>query len=156
RRKRDLTMQELLARCAEVVTSETRVVVAQLERNRVEVVEGEACLVDEHTLQVDGSSSRVLTADYIVIATGTVASRPESVPFADGMIVDASGLPTFTNLPHSFIVVGAGVIGTEYASMFALLDIEVTLIDQKPGMLDFVDPEIAEALSYHMRDIGVM
>jgi len=154
-RKRDVTVQELLDRCAEVVASESRVVVTQLERNRVEVIEGEASFVDDHTLQVDGKRQHKLTADYIVIATGTLPARPDSVPFEDGIIVDASGLPTFTNLPRSFIVVGAGVIGTEYASMLALLDIEVSLIDQKPGMLDFVDPEIAEALSYHMRDIGV-
>jgi len=154
-RKRDVTVQELLDRCAEVVASESRVVVTQLERNRVEVIEGEASFVDDHTLQVDGKRQHKLTADYIVIATGTVPARPDSVPFEDGLIIDASGLPTFTNLPRSFIVIGAGVIGTEYASMLALLDIEVSLIDQKPGMLDFVDPEIAEALSYHMRDIGV-
>ncbi|MGH7963675.1 MAG: Si-specific NAD(P)(+) transhydrogenase [Candidatus Binatia bacterium] len=156
RRKQDLTMQKLMARCAEVVANETRVVVAQLERNRIEVIEGEATFVDEHALQVEGRGSRRLTADYIVIATGTVPARPESVPFADGLIVDASGFDTFTTLPRSLIVVGAGVIGTEYASMLALLDIEVTLVDQKPGMLDFVDPEIAEALSYHMRDIGII
>lgn len=72
------------------------------------------------------------------------------------MIIDANGMSTFTQLPRSLIVVGAGVIGTEYASMLALLDIEITLIDQNPHLLDCVDPEIAEALSYHMRDIGVV
>lgn len=154
-RKRDVTVQELLDRCADVISGESRVVVTQLERNRVKVIEGEASFVDEHTLRVAGKSPHKLTADHIVVATGTVPARPDSVPFEDGVIIDASGLPTFTDLPRSFIVVGAGVIGTEYASMLALLDIEVSLIDQKPGMLDFVDPEIAEALSYHMRDIGV-
>lgn len=156
RRKRDLTVQDLLVRCAEVVAKEARVIIHQLERNRIEIIEGEASFVDKHTLRVENGNLRILTADFFVIAAGTVPARPESVPFEDGLIIDANGLSTFTELPHSFVVVGAGVIGTEYASMLALLDIEVTLVDQKPGMLDFVDPEIAEALSYHLRDIGVV
>jgi NAD(P) transhydrogenase len=156
RQKRDLTVQDLLARCAEVVSKESWVIIHQLERNRIEIIEGDARFVDEHTLQVENGNLRTITGDYIVIATGTEPARPQSVPFEDGLIIDANGLPTFTDLPHSFIVVGAGVIGTEYASMLALLNIDVTLVDQKSTMLDFVDPEIAEALSYHMRDMGVV
>lgn len=156
RRKRDLTIHEILTRCAEVTLSEMRVIVNQLERNGIEVIEGEASFVDEHTVQVTGKGHLLLTADAIVIATGTQPARPDEVPFEDGLIIDAGSIETLTNLPRSIIVVGAGVVGTEYASMLALLDIEVTLIDQKPTMLDFVDPEIAEALSYHMRDIGVV
>jgi NAD(P) transhydrogenase len=148
-------MQDLMARCAQVVENETNVVIAQLERNRVELLEGKASLADEHTVKVGGARHSI-TADYIIIATGTEPTRPASVPFEDGVIIDANGLSTFTQLPRSLIVVGAGVIGTEYASMLALLGIEVTLIDQKPGLLDFVDKEITEALSYHMRDIGVI
>jgi len=74
---------------------------------------------------------------------------------AHGLIVDTNGIGGFKELPHSMLVVGAGVTGTEYTSMLALLDIHVTLLDQKPRLLDFVDYEIAEALSYHMRDVGV-
>jgi NAD(P) transhydrogenase len=155
RRRRDLTMQDLMARCDQVVDNETRVIIVQLDRNRVELFEGEAAFTDEHTLKINGAEQSI-TADHIIIATGTVPARPASVPFADGAIIDADGLSTFTQLPRSLIVVGAGVIGTEYASILALLDIEVTLIDQKPRLLDFVDQEIAEALSYHMRDIGVI
>ena len=155
RRKKDLTMQQLLARCAQVVENETNIVATQLERNRVELLEGEASIADDHTVRVDGTR-QTITADCIIIATGTVPARPASVPFEEGVLIDANGLSTLTRLPRSLIVVGAGVIGTEYASMLALLDIEVTLIDLKPVILDFVDPEIAEALSYHMRDIGVI
>lgn len=154
RHKRDLTMQDLMARCADVVENETRVVITQLERNRVELLEGEASFADEHTVKLNGAKQSV-TADYIIIATGTVPARPASVPFEEGVIIDVNGISTFTQLPHSLIVVGAGVSGTEYASILALMDIEVTLIDQNPRLLDFVDPEIAEALSYHLRDIGV-
>jgi NAD(P) transhydrogenase len=121
----------------------------------VELLEGEACLADEHTMTVGGARPPI-TADYIIIATGTVPARPAFIPFEDGVIIDPNGLSTFMQLPRSLIVVGAGVIGTEYASILALLNIEVTLIDQKPGLLDFVDEEMSEALSYHMRDIGVI
>ncbi|HEV8714930.1 MAG TPA: Si-specific NAD(P)(+) transhydrogenase [Candidatus Binatia bacterium] len=156
-RRRDLTIQDLLGRCTQVVENETSVVIAQLERNRVEVVEGQAAFADEHTLKVSAADQTLsLTADHIIIAAGTVPARPDSIPFEDGVIIDANGLSTFSQLPRSLIVIGAGVIGTEYTSILALLGIEVTLIDQKPYLLDFVDQEIAEALSYHMRDVGVI
>lgn len=155
--RRNLTMQDLMGRCAQVVENETNVVVAQLERNNIELLDGQASFADEHTLNVStGDRTQAITADHIVIATGTLPARPASIPFEDGIIVDANGLSTFTHLPHTLIVIGAGVIGTEYTSILALLGIEVTLIDQKPYLLDFVDQEIAEALSYHMRDIGVI
>ena len=156
-RRRDLTLQDLLGRCAQVVENEASVVIAQLDRNRVEMIEGQASFADEHTLKVNAADqTHSITAEYIIIATGTVPARPASIPFEDGAIIDANGLDTFTQLPRSLIVIGAGVIGTEYTSILALLGIEVTLIDQKPYLLDFVDQEIAEALSYHMRDVGVI
>ena len=156
-RRRDLTMEDLMARCSEVVDNETRVVIAQLERNGIELFEGQASLDDEHTLKISSADRlQSISADHIIIATGTVPAHPDSIPFEDGVIVDANGLDTFTRPPRSLIIIGAGVTGTEYATMLALLGIEVTLVDQKPRLLDFVDREIAEALSYHMRDIGVI
>ena len=154
REKRDLTMQDLMDRCETVVENETRVVYRQLERNHVDVMEGEATFTDAHTLKIRGSE-KSLSADYFLIATGTVPARPDVVHFENNLIIDSEGLETFTQLPRSLVVVGAGVIGTEYASILALLDIEVTVIDQRSRLLDFVDTEIAEALAYHMRDIGV-
>lgn len=155
--RRNLTMRDLMSRCAQVVENETNVVVAQVERNNIEMLDGQASFADDHTLNVStGDRTQAITADHIVIATGTLPARPASIPFEDSVIVDANGLSTFTQLPHTLIVIGAGVIGTEYTSILALLGIEVTLIDQKPYLLDFVDQEIAEALSYHMRDIGVI
>lgn len=155
-RRRDLTMQDLLVRCGQVAESETRIVIAQLARNRVEVIEGQAVFEDEHTLKISGVDCvQSISADRIIIATGAVPARPASVPFEDGVIVDTIGIGSFTQPSYSLIVVGAGVSGTEYASMLALLDIEVTVIDQKSTLLDFVDREIAEALAYHMRDVGI-
>ena len=157
RHHKDLTMQELMERCAQVESNETQIVLDQLERNRVEFIEGEASFANEHTLVVhDDDRSFEIMGDVVVVATGTAPSRPQSVPFEDGVIVDSNGLTTLKELPKSLIVVGTGVIGTEYASMLALLRIQVTLVDQRPVILDFVDQEIAEALIYHMRDIGVV
>jgi NAD(P) transhydrogenase len=155
RQHRELTMHDLMERCGRVVENETQVILDQLDRNRVEFIEGEASFVNEHTLEICGFS-RSITADYIIIATGTVPSRPASVPFEDGTIIDSNGLTTLKELPRSIIVVGTGVIGTEYASMLALLNVQVTLVDQRSTLLDFVDQEISEALAYHMRDIGVI
>ena len=143
--------------CAQVESNETQVILDQLERNRVDFIEGEACFDNEHTLIVrDLERNFEIVADVVIVATGTTPSRPPSVPFEDGVVVDSNGLTTLKELPRSLIVVGTGVIGTEYASMLALLRIQVTLVDQRPVILDFVDQEIAEALTYHMRDIGVV
>ena len=147
-------MENLLARCSDVIENETRVVSRQLDRNRVELIEGEASFTDAHTLKVSDSGQSI-TADFMVIATGTVASRPASIPFEEGLIFDADTFRDLTYLPRSLVVVGAGVVGTEYASILALLDIEVILVDQRSRLLDFVDAEIAQALAYHMRDVGV-
>jgi NAD(P) transhydrogenase len=150
-------MQELMDRCSQVESNEAQIVVDQLERNRVEFIEGEASFVNEHTLVVHNAErSFEIIGDVVIVATGTSPSRPPSVPFEDGVIVDSNGLTTLKKLPKNLIVVGTGVIGTEYASMLALLRTQVTLIDQRPVILDFVDQEIAEALTYHMRDIGVV
>jgi NAD(P) transhydrogenase len=157
RHHKDLTMHELMDRCEQVEFNETQVVVDQLERNGVDFIEGDAAFENEHTLTVrDAERSFTIDAKFIIVATGTMPSRPPSVPFEDGVIVDSNGLTTLKQLPKSLIVVGTGVIGTEYASMLALLRIQVTLIDQRPVLLDFVDQEIAESLAYHMRDIGVV
>lgn len=156
RRRRDLTIQELMNRCDQVVDSEASIVLTQLERNRIEYFEGMASFDDAHTIKITAIDRvQAITAEHAVIATGTVPARPDFVPFEDGLIVDTNGIGSFNELPHSMLIVGAGVTGTEYASMLALLDIQVTLLDQKPRLLDFVDAEITEALSYHMRDVGV-
>ncbi len=154
RRRRNLTMQDLMERCEEVIEHEVSVVLSQLERNDVDMLRGEAAFVDAHSLRIGGRPATV-SANYIIIATGTMPARPATIPFEDGLIVDANGLGTFGRVPRSLVVVGAGVIGTEYASMLALLNVDVTLVDQNDRLLRFVDPEIAEALSYHMRDVDV-
>src|SRR6185436_3521085 len=102
-------------------------------------------------LEVEGGQrTQTVETDYVLVACGTRAARPPEIPFG-GAVMDADQLGQATRIPRDMIVVGAGVIGLEYASMVAALGTKVTLIDQRPAMLDFVDHEIVEALSYHLR-----
>jgi len=152
--KQNITMADLLLRVEHVIRHEIDVVRHQLLRNGVVVFNAEASFTDPHTLRLsllDGSGEKVVNAANVVIATGTEATRPSHIPF-DGQSIfvsdDVLGLKT---LPRTLAVVGAGVIGCEYASIFATLGIRVTLVDCQPRLLPFVDKEIVEALDYHLR-----
>ncbi|MDO5711881.1 MAG: Si-specific NAD(P)(+) transhydrogenase, partial [Micrococcales bacterium] len=94
-------------------------------------------------------------ADTIVLAPGTEPARPPHVEFAEGRVVDSDGILDLEKVPGSMVVVGAGVIGIEYASMFAALGTRVTVVDQRPSMLEFCDEEIVESLRFHLRDLAV-
>ena len=115
------------------------------------MIDGTARFRDPHTLQVEGKqTAQLVEADFVLIASGTRAARPPEIPFGNG-VIDADQVGQTNGIPRDLIVVGAGVIGLEYASMLTALGVRVTVIDQRPAMLDFVDHEIVEALSYHMR-----
>jgi NAD(P) transhydrogenase len=104
---------------------------------------------------ISGGEERVVTAESIVIATGTRPHRPESVEFDNKTILDSDGLMLLERVPASIVVVGAGIIGIEYASMFAALGTRVTVVEKRPSMLDFCDPEVVESLKFHLRDQSV-
>jgi NAD(P) transhydrogenase len=107
-------------------------------------------------VEEDAQGERVtVTGDYIVIATGTRPVRPSGVAFDEKRVLDSDGILDLKSLPASMVVVGAGVIGIEYASMFAALGTKVTVVEKRPDMLDFCDPEIIEALKFHLRDLAV-
>ncbi|MFI0720946.1 Si-specific NAD(P)(+) transhydrogenase [Streptomyces sp. NPDC021224] len=157
RLKEDITVADLTARTQHVVGREVDVVRSQLSRNRVTVLDGTGRFLDEHTVAVTdaGGQERVATADRIVIATGTRPARPASVEFDDRTVMDSDSVLRMERVPRSMVIVGAGVIGMEYASMFAALGSRITVVEQREGMLDFCDAEIVEALRYHLRDLGV-
>jgi NAD(P) transhydrogenase len=121
----------------------------------VELITAEASFVDPHTLLlgsvVDGGE-RSVTSDKIVVAVGTSATRDQSIDFDGRRILASDDIPKSDFIPKSMAVVGAGVIGAEYASMFAALGVRVTLIDKRQRLLDFIDSEIIDALTYHMRE----
>jgi NAD(P) transhydrogenase len=141
--KDEITIADLLARLQHVVGRETEVIRAQLLRNHIELIPGMASFLDPHTLSVDIEGQQVhrtLTADKIVLATGTLPARPTNVEFDGSRVLDSDQILELERVPESMVVVGAGVIGVEYASMFAALGTRVTLVEKRPQMLDFCDP----------------
>ncbi|NUR60401.1 MAG: Si-specific NAD(P)(+) transhydrogenase [Catenulispora sp.] len=155
--KDEITIADLLARTQHVVGREIEVIRSQLSRNQVALLPGLGSFVDDHTVEVADGTGRatLITADHIVIATGTTPARPAAVEFDDATIVDSDGILDLDRVPQSMVVVGAGVIGIEYASMFAALGSKVTVVESRPRMLEFCDVEVVEALKYHLRDLAV-
>ena len=157
RLKKEITVEDLRLRTQRVIDGEVDVVRDQLMRNHVQILHGSARFLDPHTVAVSGGyEERQVTAKGIVIATGTRPAHPPEVEFDDRTILDSDGLLLMDRIPHSVVVVGAGVIGIEYASMFAALGVKVTVIEKGPRLLDFCDAQVAEGLQYHLRDAGVV
>jgi NAD(P) transhydrogenase len=154
---REVSVQDLAFRVNAVIARETDVIRAQLKRNGITVIQGTAQFADAHTVEVQGESAKVtLTGANILIACGTRTAHNADIPFDGKRIIDTDQLVQLAGLPKELIVVGAGVVGLEYASFLAALGVEVTLIDQRPMILDFVDREIVDALSYHLRQLGTV
>ena len=154
---RRLTLPDLMARKDQVIETEVGVVGHQLQRNKIEILQGAASFVDPHTLNVTRSDGTVdqVRASIIVLATGSRPRRPSEIPFDDVMICDSDSFLRTRKHPASIIVIGGGVIGTEYASMLAAFGITVTLVDRRNQMLRFLDQEIAAALATQMEENGV-
>ncbi len=156
--KEKITPADLLARTQHVIGKEVDVVRNQLMRNGIELYEGHGRFLDAHTILVEDPSraERIeVTAHHVIIATGTKPARPVGVEFDENRVLDSDGILDLKSIPGSMVVVGAGVIGIEYASMFAALGTKVTVVEKRDTMLDFCDREIVEALSFHLRDLAV-
>jgi NAD(P) transhydrogenase len=155
--KDDITVADLTSRTQHVVGREIDVIRNQLARNHVRLHTGTARFQDPHTIVIDdgtGHESR-FTAEKVIIAVGTRPARPDTVDFDEQTIIDSDGILDLDRVPQSLVVVGAGVIGIEYASMFAALGAKVTVVERRERMLEFCDLEIVEALKYHLRDLAV-
>jgi NAD(P) transhydrogenase len=156
--KEHITPADLVARTQHVIDKEQDVVRSQLMRNGIDLYTGHGSFVDEHTVMIEGETRgdhcRV-RGQYLVIATGTKPARPPGIKFDEQRVLDSDGILNLSFIPTSMVVVGAGVIGIEYASMFAALGTKVTVIEKRHTMLDFCDPEIVEALQFHLRDLAV-
>jgi NAD(P) transhydrogenase len=152
--KEDITAQDVLKRLHVTLEHEMEIMKHQLNRNGVKLLDGHARFVDQHRVSVtcaDGSE-RFYTAEYLLIAVGTRPHRPDHIPFDGQSILDSDDILNINKLPRSMIVVGAGVIGLEYATIFSALDIEITLVDAQDSLLGFLDKEIVDELLYVMRD----
>jgi NAD(P) transhydrogenase len=144
-------LRELLDRAARVVAAETAVVREQFRRNHVGLLSGDAVFEDPHTVRIS-TLREAVRAEHIVIATGSRPARPGSVEFDDRTIIDSDGLLELEQrVPRTMTVVGAGVIGVEYASMFGALGTKVTVVDKRDRVLGFLDGEIGEAFQYLLR-----
>ena len=153
----DLTAKQFLHRERQVVRSEIAIVQENLRSERIALIQGRAALRDSRTVEVlkaDGSTEH-LEGGAILIATGSYPSRPPDLPFDDGHFYDSDTILNLDRLPRSMAIIGAGVIGCEYASVFSILGIEVHLLDRRPRILPFVDWEIGDRLRTHMEEAGV-
>ena len=150
------SIHDLSFRVNSIIARETEVIRAQLKRNGVSIFQGLGQFVDAHTIEVKGEGESVtLRGEHILIACGTRPARNPDIPFDGKRIIDTDELSRLDGVPREMIVVGAGVVGLEFASFMAAMGIEVTLIDQRPTILDFVDREIIDALCYHLRQAGM-
>ena len=150
------TAEQLLSRVDEVMQRETSVVEHQLRRNDITLLWGEASFRDPHTLVVESDRGwRLVTAANILIAVGTRPTPPPGVPPDGDVVMTSDGLMQLKRLPRTMAVVGGGIIGIEYASMFAALGVQVTLVDKRSRLLEFVDWEIVDELIHQMRDRNV-
>jgi NAD(P) transhydrogenase len=152
--KENISMADLLFRTEHVIRNEIDVTRNQLSRNQVEVHVAEASFSGPHTLRLqfaDERGQRELRAAKIIIATGTHATRAENIAFDGQNILISDDILGLDRIPKTLAVIGGGVIGLEYACIFATLGTRVTLIDKRDRLLPFIDREITEALTYHLR-----
>jgi NAD(P) transhydrogenase len=154
--KQDIRGEDLGMRIGKTLEHEVDVLEHQFQRNNVRTLAGTARFLDPHTLTVhcpDGSDLAV-AGTRILIAVGTVPHRPADIPFDDEHVLDSDAMSEAPRVPRSLTVIGAGVIGIEYATIFSALDVPVTLIEPRETFLDFVDREIIQEFVHILRDRG--
>jgi NAD(P) transhydrogenase len=152
---REQRIAQLTEACQRVIRAEVELVRRQLISNGIEILHGHGSFIDEHTVMCDGPRGvERISAEHILIAVGTTPAKPQGIEFDEETIITSDEVLRLPKLPRSMLVVGGGVIGTEYASMLAMLGVRVTIIEGKSRLLDFIDQEIGEALQYHMRQMG--
>lgn len=142
--------------CSRVIGNEIETVETNLRKNNIDIYHGVASFRDPHTLVINSEMEEiVLQGDYVFIAVGTEPALPKGIGFDGKTILSSDDIQSMTAAPHSLIVVGGGVIGTEYATMMQTLGVKVTLIEGRSRLLEFVDAELIEALQYHSRQMGM-
>jgi NAD(P) transhydrogenase len=156
RAKEEITVEDLLMRTGIIMQREREVIRAQLTRNHVRILEGTAAFEGPHQVRIElPGTTRMLEAPYIVLATGSVPGVPAGIEVDHTTVLTSDDILSLRSLPRSLAVVGAGIIGVEYATMFAVLGVEVTLLDKRTTLLDMVDRELVDALTVLAREMGV-
>jgi len=157
RTKKDITAEDLLWRCHSIISREIQVIHNQLRRNEVSVLYGVARFLDEHTVEIASTTgTKTYSADKFLIATGTVPHMLQEIEFDNEHVLNTDNILQMKYLPEKLALIGGGVIGLEYASMFSMLDIEVHVITQYETLLPWVDQQCIEALIKHMKERGVV
>lgn len=150
------TLQRLMSRKAAIAAAESNAFRENFVRHGIEYQRGRARFVDAHTVAIQGAEAeRIVSAEYILIATGSKPHRPADIDFASTLIHDSDEVLTIDCIPKSLTILGGGVIGCEYACMFAALKTEVTLVDAREEILPFLDAEIVARLKLAMKSAGI-
>jgi NAD(P) transhydrogenase len=151
--KDKISMADLNFRVSQVIKTEVDVTQSQLARNGVSVIMARASFLDATHVRIENARGQAdLEAPIVLIATGTKPAVSPTVPLNGHSIVNSDQILSIPDIPRTLIVVGGGVIGVEYACMFAILGSRVILVEKRPRLLEFADNEMVEALSYHLRD----
>jgi NAD(P) transhydrogenase len=151
--KDQITMADLNFRVQRVIENEVSVIQDQLKRNGVDLIHGVGSFTDPHHIRVESNNGfSDFEGEYIILATGTKPASNPKVPINGRNIINSDQILAMPQVPRTLIVVGGGVIGVEYACMFATLGVRVIIVEKRPRLLEFADTEMVEALSYHMRD----
>jgi NAD(P) transhydrogenase len=155
--KQDIGAQDLIARLQKTLNHEVEVLEHQFSRNGVRAVNGEARFAGPHEIDIvaERGDLRRVTGAKVLIACGTRPFRPDDVPFNGTTVLDSDEIVELPKLPRSLAVIGAGVIGVEYATIFSALDVAVTLIEPRPSFLDFIDKELIGEFMHELRDRNV-
>ena len=155
--KQDISSEDLRHRLLKTLDHEVEVLEHQFARNKVDTIAGAARFLDPNTVEVQVSvdEAHAYTADAFLLCVGTVPYRPDSIPFDGENILDSDDILDINRIPRSLAVIGAGVIGVEYASIFSALDVPVTLIETRDTMLDFIDRELIDDFTHQLRDRGI-
>lgn len=155
---RTFSFPKVLKRAESVIAKQVKLRTTFYARNRIKVYSGLGRFTDTHTLEVVKSDGSIetLIANKFVIASGSRPYRPDDVDFYNPRVYDSDTILKLQHTPRKIVIYGAGVIGCEYASIFCGLGVRVELINTRDRLLDFLDHEISDALSYHLRDIGVL
>lgn len=155
---RTFSFPKVLKRAESVIAKQVKLRTSFYARNQVKLYHGQGRFTDAHTMEVvkaDGSIE-TLIADKFVITTGSRPYRPVDVNFDNPRVYDSDTILKLQHTPRKIVIYGAGVIGCEYASIFCGLGVRVELINTRDRLLDFLDHEISDGLSYHLRDVGVL
>ena len=154
--KENLTVKDFMYRERTVVRKERRMIVEHVNEDNISLIHGEASFKDAHTVSIKSSKDeQEISGDFILIATGSSPHHPPDIPFDGELICDSDSILKMKRFPKTMAVVGGGVIGTEYASIFTALDIRVTLIEPRGKIVSFVDSEIRQRLTDQLEKLGL-